>query len=100
MQNHLQEVFTPHKFQSLLPLLSGPSLCLPNLFAFSTKAITSVTDQTTVRKSPGIKRITGKMFKELPRKSILLLTRIFNSTLRQYFHIMLEKYRRNYVTRI
>jgi len=80
--NHLQQVFTPHSSQLLLPPPPEMECVPPKSFSFSPKAVAAVIDKLNIKKAPGADRITGRMLRELPRLCILWLTRIFNAILR------------------
>lgn len=92
---HLFHVFKPHP--TLLPneyleninkYLEIPTQVNHNISPFKVQKVTQEIKKLNVKKAPGYDLITPKILKELPRKTIVAITRIFNSMIRiQHFPI-------------
>jgi hypothetical protein len=56
--------------------------------AFSPKEVSQITKKINAHKAPGYDLITGKILSQLPKKTVVLLTIIYNSMLRlSYFPV-------------
>jgi len=94
-KNHLFNVFQPHQY--ILPansdtILSGLNMPLPlssPIKHFSPNDTKFAIQNHTLRKSPGFDLITAEAARCLPKRSIVLLTHIYNAILRlSYFPIL------------
>ncbi|KAL4143116.1 hypothetical protein QTP88_005482 [Uroleucon formosanum] len=90
---HLSEIFTPHHDITPEPshlkqiinfLTSSLPMSLPTKHT-SPNGIKNLIQKLKIKKSPGHNQITNKILQHLPKKSIVLLTHIFNSMLRMSY---------------
>jgi len=83
---HLAKVFTPHPRNNndddIEASLDDPCQLSPPLKVFSPTQVHQAINQLNPYKAPGYDLIDGTILKNLPRKTIMLLTSIFNSMLR------------------
>lgn len=88
--SHLKSVFQPlpsqltlHEEQEIKNALLAPYQMtpLPNLFTVN-EIRQMIKNSLNPKKSPGYDLITGQLFKELPRKGIVMLTIIYNAVIR------------------
>ena len=94
---HLSEIFTPHHditpeqshLNEITNFLSSPlPMSLPTKHT-SPNELKDLIQKLKIKKSPGHDQITNKVLKHLPKKSIILLTYIYNSMLRlSYFPLI------------
>lgn len=96
---HLSEIFTPHHDITPEPshlkqitnfLISPLPMSLPTKHT-SPNEIKNLIQKLKIKKSPGHDQITNKILQHLPKKSIILLTYIFNSMLRMSYFPLIWK---------
>ncbi|KAL4103436.1 hypothetical protein QTP88_018813 [Uroleucon formosanum] len=97
--NHLENTFQPHynilspsKIQEVESSLNSPLQMSPPPRAFSPGEVHFNIKKLSGKKSPGFDLITAEVIKNLPKKSILFLTQIFNAMLRLSYFPILWKY--------
>jgi len=82
---HLADVLTPNDAtidQDISDFLANNLATEENIRLLTPKQIKKEISSQTIRKSPGIDQVSPTMLKELSQKGILMLTYLFNATLR------------------
>jgi hypothetical protein len=93
---HLTKVFTPRprndNDDEIEAYVDAPCQLSPPLKAFSPTQVHQAINQLYPHKAPGHDLLDGTILKNLPRKAIVLLASIFNSTLRLCYFPVQWKY--------
>jgi len=96
---HLSEIFTPHHditpeqshLNQITNFITSPlPMSLPTKHT-TPNEIKNLIQKLKIKKSHGHDQITNKIFQHLPKKSIILLTYIFNSMLRMSYSPLIWK---------
>ena len=85
---HLADVFQPHEQdpdEEMLAFLASPAQSVEPIQLITPKEIKDVIGLLNMKKAPGMNLIIPKMLKELPPKGMILLTYLFNATLRHQY---------------
>ena len=85
---HLADVFQTHAQETdeeILEYLESPAQSVEPIKLITQKEIKEEIGLLNAKKAPGMYLVTPKMLKELPQKSMILLTYLFNAIIRYQY---------------